>query len=85
MRGKNFLRSLKRVCFPLQLSRIIDMDSLRQPETVTVRVHTLNIEPFKIQNLATAIWIRYTYMMVNCKFGGGMSRWVKTISFNRYL
>ncbi len=38
-------------------------------ETVTVRVHTLNIEPFKIQNLTSAIWIRYTYMMVNCKFG----------------
>jgi hypothetical protein len=30
------------------------MESLRQPETVTVRVHTLNIEPFKIQNLTSA-------------------------------
>ncbi len=60
-----------KVClFFLQFSIIIDMDSLRQPEAVTVRVHTLHIEPFKIKNLTSAIWIRYTYMMENCKFGG---------------
>ncbi len=37
------------------------MDDLRQPEAVTGIA--------LIQNLTSAIWIRYTYMMVNCKFG----------------
>ncbi len=61
MRGGISLKP--KVClFFLQFSRKIDMDGLRQPETVTGIA--------LIQNLTSAIWIRYTYMMVNCKFGG---------------